>query len=79
MDTEEKVCTFLGFMANDSQTIFSMKLEGTKCKSTDFFNRLDNKRTLIYLKNTAISFSGFLVHAEYKKFNNVNGVFTIFS
>lgn len=60
----ENVFTFLEDKENDSHTIFSKNSDGTKCKSTDFFNCLDSNFTEIYLKNIAITLIGFFVFAE---------------
>ena len=74
-----KLSTFFQSKWNESQTILSINSDGTKCKSTDFFNHLEMSFTEIYLKNIAIIFIGFFVLAERIKFFKDNGVFTIFS
>ena len=74
-----KLSTFFQSKWNESQTILSINSDGTKCKSTDFFNHLEMSFTEIYLKNIAIILIGFFVLAERIKFFKDNGVFTIFS
>ena len=75
----ENVFTFLGSTLNEFTTIFSMKSDGTKCKSTVFFSRFEINFTEIYLKNIAMIFIGFFVFAEPIKFFSVNGVWIILS
>lgn len=75
----ERVFTFLFGSLYDSDTIFSINCDGTRCKSIVLTSRFLSSVTDRYLHVTANIFSGFLVFADLMKFLIVSGVWTISS